>query len=143
MREGLLDVAGKRADAAYAIHVIAAEEPHGVWYGRPGPTMAARRRSHDHRDRPGRARLGASSGPRPVPVACEIVLALQTMVTRRFSAFEPIVITIGRITAGTKCNIIADTAEIYATVRTFSDQARDLALAGSRGSPTASRLPTA
>ena len=52
------------------------------------------------------------------------------MVTRRFQrAFRPIVITIGRITAGTKCNIIADTAEIYATVRTFSDQARDLALA--------------
>ena len=129
VREGLLDVAGKRADAAYAIHVIAAEEPHGVWYGRPGPTMAAA----DEVTIIVTGRGGHGSAPHraldPVPVACEIVLALQTMVTRRFSAFEPIVITIGRITAGTKCNIIADTAEIYATVRTFSDQARDLALA--------------
>jgi len=61
-------------------------------------------------------------------VACEIVLALQTMVTRRFYAFDPIVVTAGRIAAGTKNNIIGDDAVIELTVRTFSAHARERAL---------------
>ena len=120
---------GSRADAAYAIHVIAAEGAARCLVRTAGADDGGRRRGHDHRDRPGRHGSAPHRALDPVPVACEIVLALQTMVTRRFSAFEPIVITIGRITARHQCNIIADTAEIYATVRTFSDRARDLALA--------------
>jgi hippurate hydrolase len=63
----------------------------------------------------------------PVPVACEIVLALQTMVTRRFDAFDPVVVTVGRISSGTVNNVIPDTAEIDATLRTFSPEHRELA----------------
>ena len=33
----------------------------------------------------------------PVPVACEIVLAIQTMVTRQFNAHDPVVVTVARI----------------------------------------------
>ena len=33
----------------------------------------------------------------PVPVACEIVLALQSMVTRQFDVFDPIVVTVGTL----------------------------------------------
>lgn len=124
LREGLLDVAGRRVDAAYAIHVYAAEHPRGVWFGRPGPQMAAA----DEVVITVQGRGGHGSQPQhaldPVPVACEIVLALQTMVTRRFDAFDPVVVTVGRISSGTVNNVIPDTAEIMATLRTFSAEHR-------------------
>jgi hippurate hydrolase len=124
LREGLLDVAGRRVDAAYAIHVYAAEHPRGVWFGRPGPQMAAA----DEVLITVQGRGGHGSQPQyaldPVPVACEVVLALQTMVTRRFDVFDPVVVTVGRISSGTVNNVIPDTAEISATLRTFSPEHR-------------------
>lgn len=127
LREGLLDVAGRRVDAAYAVHVYAAEVPRGVWFGRPGPQMAAA----DEVAITISGRGGHGSQPHyaldPVPVACELVLALQTMVTRRFDAFDPVVLTVGRIESGTVGNVIPDSARLDATLRTFSAEHRDLA----------------
>jgi hippurate hydrolase len=123
--EGVLDAAGRRADAAFGLHVISAQAPLGVWTGRPGVLMAAAdqcyitvRGSGGHGSQPHRSKD-------PVPVACEIVLALQAMVTRQFDAFDPVVVTAGRIAAGTKENIIPDDARIDLTVRTFSKQNHD------------------
>jgi hippurate hydrolase len=62
----------------------------------------------------------------PIPAACEMVLALQSMVTRRFDVFDPVVLTVGKIAGGTKDNIIGDEACFEATVRTFSTAHRDL-----------------
>ena len=59
-------------------------------------------------------------GRDPVTVAAEIVTSLQTLVTRRFDVSDPVVVTVGSIHAGTRSNTIPDTAEIDATVRTFS-----------------------
>lgn len=127
VREGLLDAAGRRVDAAYAIHVYAAERPRGVWFGRPGPQLAAA----DDVLITVRGKGGHGSQPQyaldPVPVACELVLALQTMVTRRFDSFDPVVVTVGRISSGTVNNVIPDAAEIHATVRTFSAEHRSRA----------------
>lgn len=124
LREGLLDVAGRRVDAAYAIHVYAAERPRGVWFGRPGPQLAAA----DEVEITVLGKGGHGSQPQyaldPVPVACEVVLALHTMVTRRFDVFDPVVLTVGRITSGTVNNVIPDNAEIEATLRTFSPEHR-------------------
>ncbi|HEY3557031.1 MAG TPA: M20/M25/M40 family metallo-hydrolase, partial [Kribbella sp.] len=50
--------------------------------------------------------------------------ALQTMITRQFDVFDPVVLTVGRIAGGTKENIIPDDAFIDATVRTFSEATR-------------------
>jgi hippurate hydrolase len=63
----------------------------------------------------------------PIPVACEMVTALQTMVTRRFDIFDPVVLTVGTFHAGTVNNVIPDEASFHATVRSFSDAARNLA----------------
>ena len=60
----------------------------------------------------------------PIPAACEIVTALQTLVTRRFDIFDPVVITVGSFHAGTASNVIPDQARFEATVRTFSPAAR-------------------
>jgi hippurate hydrolase len=60
----------------------------------------------------------------PIPVAAEMIGALQLMITRSFDAFDPVVITVGQFHAGTKANIIPDTAEFQATIRTFSPENR-------------------
>src|SRR5262249_10069105 len=58
------------------------------------------------------------------PVAWEIATALKTMVTRRTSVFEPVVVTVAHIRAGTTTNIIPETAFLEGTVRTLSGQVR-------------------
>jgi hippurate hydrolase len=60
----------------------------------------------------------------PVPVACEIVTALQTMVTRQFNAHDPVVITIASINAGSTHNVIPDRAVLRGTMRTLSHEHR-------------------
>ena len=122
--EGLLDVAGRRVDAAYALHVYSSEYPLGTWFGRPGPLMAAADEvavrvvgEGGHGSQPFRAKD-------PIPVACEIVVALQTLVTRGFDVFDPVVVTVGKFVGGTKDNIIPDDAVFEATVRSLSEEAR-------------------
>ena len=56
----------------------------------------------------------------PIPVACEIVTALQALVTRRFNAGEPVVVTIAQISSGTTNNVIPDSARMVGTMRTLS-----------------------
>jgi amidohydrolase len=122
--EGLLEAAGRRVDAAYALHVYSSEHPLGQWFGRPGPLMAAADEvkvrvvgEGGHGSQPFRAKD-------PIPVACEIVVALQTLVTRQFDVFDPVVITVGKFVGGTKDNIIPDDAVFEATVRSLSPEAR-------------------
>jgi hippurate hydrolase len=55
-----------------------------------------------------------------VPVACELVTALQTLATRQFDAHDPVVVTISRIEAGTTHNVIPDSARLKGTMRTLS-----------------------
>ena len=124
IREGLLEAAGRRVDAAYAVHVYAADHPFGTWFGRPGHADGGRRRGMvvvhglgGHGAAPERTRD-------PVPVACEIVLAFHTAVTRQFSVWDPVVLTVGKIAAGTVNNVIPDDARIEASLRTFSPEHR-------------------
>ena len=65
-------------------------------------------------------------------MAAEIVLALQAMVTRRVDVFDPAVVTIAHIAAGTTTNIIPETAFVEGTIRTTSEEARALVHAGVR-----------
>jgi hippurate hydrolase len=125
IREGVLTAAGRKADVAYGLHVMSSMVPSHVFTGRPGPLMAASDGlfvrvvgAGAHGSRP-------HSGLDPIPVACEMVTSLQTMVTRRFDVFDPVVITVGVFHAGTKRNIIPDDATFDATVRSFSPVARD------------------
>jgi amidohydrolase len=124
IEEGVLEASGERAIAAYGLHVSSSELPAGLFTGRPGAQLAAA----DQLFVTVRGRGGHASRPSlaadPIPVACEIVTALQTLVTRRFDVFDPVVITVGSFHAGTADNIIPATAELEATVRTFSPAAR-------------------
>lgn len=124
LREGVLDAAGPRPDAAYGMHVASAMMPSGVLFSRAGTMMSG----SDGLEITVHGVGGHGSTPfkakDPVTVAAEIVTALQTAVTRRFDVFDPVVITVGLLRAGTKRNVIPDDARIEATVRSFSDTAR-------------------
>ena len=128
--EGLLDVAGRPVAAAYALHVASSEYPFGQWFGTPGPLFA----SADEVRVKVIGKGGHGSSPHrakdPIPAACEMVVALQTMTTRGFDVFDPVVVTVGRIAGGTKENIIPDTAEFDATVRSLSTRGRENVRAG-------------
>jgi amidohydrolase len=124
--EGLLDQAAAGAGPvrnAFALH-ITTQFATGTLNVRPGPLLASGDKLHITVH----GRGGHASAPHraldPVPVACEIVQALQTVVTRQMSVFDPVVVTIANITAGTAHNIIPDTAELRGTVRTLSEAAR-------------------
>ncbi len=124
IEEGVLDAAGQRPAAAYALHVFSYLLGHGVVGVRPGPAMAAA----DQLFVTVRGRGGHASAPQhsldPIPAACEMVTALQALVTRRFDVFDPVVVTVGSFHAGTVDNVIPDRAAFAATARSFSPQSR-------------------
>jgi amidohydrolase len=129
LEEGLLDV-GPLADGspspvsgAFALHVTSLL-PSGTINLRGGTMMA----SSDTMRIVVRGRGGHASAPHqaldPIPVACEIVQAIQTMITRRIDVFDPAVVTVGHIKAGTTTNVIPETAEILGTIRAVSERTR-------------------
>jgi len=75
-----------------------------------------------------RGRGGHASAPHlaldPITVAAEIVLALQTAVTRRVNVFDPAVVTIAQIEGGTTTNIIPELVRLGGTFRTVSESTR-------------------
>jgi len=64
----------------------------------------------------------------PVVLAAEIILKLQTVISREISPLESAVITVGSIHGGTKHNIIGNEVKLQLTVRSYSDQSRDFLL---------------
>ena len=123
--EGVLDAAGERWPvAAYALHVSSTQLPCGVFTTKPGPMLAAA----DIIRVTVRGRGGHASQPHlaadPITAACAMVTALQTLVTRQFDVFDPIVITVGSFHAGTIDNVIPDEAQFLGTVRSYSAAAR-------------------
>ncbi|HUF71877.1 MAG TPA: amidohydrolase [Gammaproteobacteria bacterium] len=77
---------------------------------------------------------GASphQGRDPIVLASQIVMALQTLVSRELSPRAPGVVTVGSFHAGTKHNIISDEARLQLTVRNTNDETRELLLDGIR-----------
>jgi len=124
IEEGVLAAAGEPPAAAYALHVFSHLLGHGVVAVRPGPALAAA----DVLYVTVRGRGGHASSPQhsadPIPAACEMVTALQALVTRRFDVSDPVVITVGSFHAGTVNNVIPDEATFEATTRSFSHRSQ-------------------
>jgi amidohydrolase len=114
--DGLID---PLPDAAFALHIMP-NSPHGLVAGKAGALLA----SADQFDIVVEGRGGHASMPHdaldPVPVACEIVTALQALVTRKFPVSDPVVATVAKIEAGTAHNVIADRVAMRGTLRTLS-----------------------
>ena len=128
IEEGLLDGAHAPA-AAFAIHQ-SPRHASGLVATRPGPVGAASDTFHIAV----KGRGGHASAPHlcldPVPVACEIVVALQTLVTRKVDAFDPAVVTVAKIEAGTTRNVTPESATMLGIIRTLSEANRERLLEG-------------
>ncbi|WP_408033367.1 M20 metallopeptidase family protein [Tersicoccus phoenicis] len=124
LKEGVLDAAGRRADAAYGLHVMSSMADGGTLMSRAGSSMS----SSDALLVTVHGAGGHGSAPfaakDPVTVAAEMVMALQAMVTRQFDVFDPVVVTVGVLRAGTRRNVIPETARLEATIRSFSTEAK-------------------
>ena len=81
----------------------------------------------------------------PIVLASQIVMALQTLVSRENSPLDPAVVTVGSFQAGAKHNIIPDEAKLQLTVRSYTPAVRKLLLDGiariARGEAIAAGLP--
>ncbi len=128
--EGLLATAADGAEPvsmAFAIHQ-SPTIPSGLVATKGQALMA----SADELQITVRGRGGHASMPHhtadPIPIACEIVTALQAMVTRRVDAFDPAVVTVTKIRAGTTTNVIPETATLWGTIRAVSEKTRQSVL---------------
>ncbi|WP_420791434.1 M20 metallopeptidase family protein [Actinomycetospora lutea] len=123
--EGLLsaDGPGGVPESAMALHVTSRLAA-GTLQTRPDSIMASSDDLHVRVT----GRGGHASAPHdaldPVPAAAAMVGALHTMITRRISAFDPAVLTVSHISAGTTTNVIPETALLEGTVRTLSEETR-------------------
>jgi len=123
IQEGALD--NPRPGAIFGLHVTSML-PVGVIGWRAGPTMASAdnfkitvRGSQTHGAMPWR-------GVDPIVTAAQVVLGLQTVVSRQLDiTHEPAVVTIGTIRGGVRENIIPDSVEMRGTIRTFDEAMRD------------------
>ena len=122
IEDGLL--AHAAPEAAFALH-ISPNMPAGMLVSRAGALLASAETVHAViRGKGGHAAMPHDNID-PLPIACEIVLALQTFIARRVPVADPAVLTITTMKAGTGAhNIIGDTAELLGTLRTLSEGTR-------------------
>ncbi len=123
LEEGLLDGAPSAVTGAFALH-ISTRYRTGRLAVRPGAMLA----SADTIRITVRGRGGHASAPHlaadPITVAAEIIVALQAAVGRQVDVFDPAVVTIAQLVAGTTTNIIPETAFLGGTMRTVSAERR-------------------
>ncbi|WP_024794386.1 M20 metallopeptidase family protein [Tomitella biformata] len=122
LAEGLLETTGTTPIAAFAIHNGPGER--GVFSTRPGPILAGNGRlqvtirgAGGHGSQPHSAR-------NPVPAVAALAGALQTMLTQRFSVFDPVVLSVTQLFAGEAVNVIPESAGLGASVRMVSADAQ-------------------
>lgn len=123
IEEGALLVSGQKPIAAYGVHVFS-KFLSGIFLSKSGPLMASSgdmlvtfNGSGGHGSTPWLAK-------EPISALLEAASALQTMVTKRFSPFDPVILNIGWLRAGETAttNVVPETASFGATIRTFSDE---------------------
>lgn len=128
MEDGLLG--DPAPDAAFALHV-SPNMPSGVVVSRVGPLLASANTVHARIFGRGGHAAMPHENIDPVPIACEIVTALQTFIARRVPVQDPAVLSITAVRAdGGAHNIIPDTAELLGTLRTLSESTRTLMFDG-------------
>ena len=120
-----------RPDYALAFHDVSGLAAGVIAYA-AGPAMA----NVDSIDMEVRGIGGHGAAPHttkdPIVLAAAIVMRLQTLVSRENDPLQPAVVTVGSFHAGSKYNIISDSAKLQLTVRSFSDEQREKLVAGIR-----------
>lgn len=113
-----------RPDFAVALHVDSFL-PAGMVAYRGGYAMA----NVDSCDITVKGRGGHGSYPQgcidPIAQAAQLIVDLQTIVSREIAPLEPAVITVGSIHGGTKHNVIPDSCHLQLTIRSYSPEVRE------------------
>ncbi|MCL6586688.1 MAG: amidohydrolase [Anoxybacillus sp.] len=120
IEDGCLD----GVDAIFGTHLWATE-PTGTIQYRTGPIMAAADRFEITIQGAGGHGAQPHKTKDAIVVAAQLVLALQQIVSRRVNPLQPAVVSIGSFLADNAFNVIADTAKLVGTVRTFDETVRD------------------
>ncbi|HEV2527106.1 MAG TPA: amidohydrolase [Thermomicrobiales bacterium] len=121
--EGVME--NPTVNAAFGIHV-AADLPAGQVKVASGPRSAAADSLRLTIQGKGAHGAAPHLGIDPIVIGAEIINALQTIVSRNVDPLERAVITVGALHAGVAPNVIPDTAEMRATIRSFNPEVRDL-----------------
>ncbi|MGD6801498.1 amidohydrolase [Rossellomorea vietnamensis] len=111
-------------DAVFGTHLWASEPVGKIQY-RTGPIMAAADRFEITIQGAGGHGAQPHKTKDSIVIASQLVGTLQQIVSRRVNPIEPAVVTIGSFIAENAFNVIADTAKLVGTVRTFSEETRD------------------
>ncbi len=122
MKEGIFD--DVKPEAVFGLHVFAGIPAGEIGY-RSGPMMAAA--DMFKIEVVGKASHGSRpwNGVDPIVAASQIVLGLQTIVSRQIDISKlPAVVTIGKFDGGVRSNIISDKVVMYGTMRTFDADVR-------------------
>lgn len=124
IEEGVLDAAGEPPVAAFALHVDTMTDA-GAFVTRPGSMMASvSAATLTLRGTGGHAAM-PHQGVDPVPVAAELVLAVQTFGARRLPATDPAVLSVTGIRSDSAAgNVLSETVTLVLNVRAFSDGTR-------------------
>ncbi|HEX4858007.1 MAG TPA: amidohydrolase [Usitatibacteraceae bacterium] len=123
IKQGVL--AEPKVEAIFGLHITSKMHAGRIGY-RAGPFMASADRFRI--DLQGRQTHGAQpwSGVDPIVVGSQIVMGLQTIVSRKVNLTEePAVVTVGAFHAGNRNNIIPDTAKMEGTIRAFDERHRE------------------
>jgi hypothetical protein len=121
IEEGLLG--DPPPDAAFALHIWPTL-PFGTVACRAGAILASTDMLHARIVGEGGHAAMPHEARDPVPVAAEVVLALQSEVARRSPVADPIVLSITKINAGTTHNVLPEAVEMLGTLRALSPEAR-------------------
>ena len=121
IKEGVLE--NPAVDAIFGLHVM--PYPAGTITYRPGPMLASAdaflitikgKQTH------GAAPWG---GVDPIVIGSQVVMGLQTIVSRNVNITEaPAIVTVGRFTGGNRFNIVPETVELEGTIRAYSEEVR-------------------
>jgi len=124
IEEGVLE--NPDVDAIFGLH-INSSTPVGTIRYKPGGTMAAVERFVITVKGKGSHGSAPWTGVDPILISAKIIDGLQTIISREAKLVdEPAVITVGKITSGTRFNVIPESAEMIGTVRTLDPDMREM-----------------
>ena len=111
--------------AVFGMHNWPGMQP-GQFAVSPGPVMASSNEFKITLHGKGGHAAMPHTGVDPVPIACQMVLAFQTIITRNKKPVDAGVISVTMVHAGEATNVVPDHCELQGTVRTFSIEVLDL-----------------
>jgi hippurate hydrolase len=128
--EGVLSAAGERPVAAYAVHVDCVT-PGGQLVTRPGPIMSSAGALRVRVTGTGGHAAYPHHAVDPVPVAAEIVLAVQSFAARRVPVSDPAVLSVTRLASDSAAsNVLAGAVDLEVNIRTLSRETLELVRSG-------------